>query len=230
MVNDVSEPAPSVPPKSRHRSDAELSPWWWVLAFFGVIALYFLFHTPSSEQGLPPRLMAKMHGKEIAVALFVYARNHGGKYPEGSSSTEVFQKLLDEGFIESPTIFYVAMPGKVRADPSQKVLKPENVSFDMTYPPDFHLTVHVPLIFLTGYRVKYDPGAAATPEIKPHPEYGRPSWFFHSDLSGITVAYNDTKSAYLPWADDFTIPNFVPSDFKSDGTDFHQLTPDGPMQ
>ena len=46
------------------------------------------------------------------------------------TSTEVFQKLLDEKYIADPSIFFLAMPGKVKA--TSQTLTADNVCFDVT--------------------------------------------------------------------------------------------------
>ena len=71
----------------------------------------------------------------ISVLMMQYAENHHGVYPTGNSSTEVFQKLVDEfhmmpsgksdgqlleDLIENkdandPAIFWLDLPGKTRA-------------------------------------------------------------------------------------------------------------------
>ncbi len=73
-------------------------------------------------------------GRQIGQMMFSYATDNvqnGNAYPDGNSSTEVFQKLLDGGYATDPTLFYVPMPGKVEPVKGQK-LKPENVSWDVT--------------------------------------------------------------------------------------------------
>jgi hypothetical protein len=166
----------------------------------------------------------------LALALFAYATDHDGNYPDGKSSTEVFQKLIAGSYITDPSIFYVASPGKLRASKNQKILKPENVCFDVTSPVTQNSSDQLPLVFLTGFKVTYAPGGAAVPVIKPHPDYGSHSWFSGDHtFNGIAVAYKGNNARFAVWQRDFTIPNFVPLDFKPDGKTYRQLTPDGPL-
>ena len=114
--------------------------------------------------------------RQIGQVLYPYSVDHDGAYPDGSSSTVFFQKLLDEGYVNDPTIFYVPMPGKRPAAAGAK-LKPENVSFDVTAGADAHDSRDLPLVYLTGYRVTFAPGASVVPVIKPFPTYGLNSFW-----------------------------------------------------
>ena len=71
--------------------------------------------------------------RSINLMLFAYSNDNNQNYPDGKSSTEVFQKLLDGGYATDPAIFYVPLPGKVKPVAGQK-LKPENVCFDVPCP------------------------------------------------------------------------------------------------
>jgi len=175
--------------------------------------------------------------------MFSYAtdnvQNHNA-YPEGNSSTEVFQKLIDDGYVTDPTIFYVPLPGKVKPVAGQK-LKPENVCWDVTCCVDSNASDLLPLVFLTGYKVAYAPGGAAVPIVKPWPQFGEPrTWldWWHgapddTPAPGIAVFYKGNNAIFLPLDRpinrDGTIPNFVSPDFKPDGKTYRQLTPDGPL-
>ena len=81
-----------------------------------------------------------------------YAADHDGKFPDGNTSTEVFQKLIDENYGNDPTIFYIPLPGKTKPLAGQK-LKPENVCWDVTSGLDQNSPDELPVIFMTGYLV-----------------------------------------------------------------------------
>jgi hypothetical protein len=143
--------------------------------------------------------------RTIALAMFNYANEHDQAYPDGQSSTEVFQQLLDGQYVTDPRLFYIPMAGKVAALPGAK-LKPENVCWDVTsgvgtYPPD-----DLPLVFMTGYKVTYAADASAVPLVRPYPPYwsGRwLSWWLDSDhesepLPGIAVANANNNAFYKP--------------------------------
>src|ERR1017187_10202334 len=68
--------------------------------------------------------------RQIGVSMHAYSNDHDGHYPEGKTSTDIFQQLIDGHYIDDPSIFYVKMPGKV--PPQGNHFKPENVGFDMT--------------------------------------------------------------------------------------------------
>ena len=181
----------------------------------------------------------------LNLAMFSYAHDNAGKYPDGKSSTEAFQKLLDGGYITEPAIFYVPMQGKTKALAGQQ-LKPENVSWDVTEGVDSSSPDQIPIVFLTGYKVSYIPGGAAVPLSKPFPRlawedsdptflerlFGWPP-IRYTDFSRIAAAYKNSSSRLmkLETAPDGTgaIPNFIPPDFKPDGKAYRQLTPDGPL-
>ena len=74
---------------------------------------------PGIKRAVPESAsLQKVH--QIGVAMFSYMSDHNEQYPDGKSSTEVFQKLLDGGYVTDPTIFYVRYDRKVAAKASQK--------------------------------------------------------------------------------------------------------------
>ena len=183
------------------------------------------------------------HACQIGQMMFSYSVDNDGNYPDGQSSTEVFQKLLDGGYANDPNIFYIPLPGKIKPVVGQK-LKPENVSWDVTSGVDSRAPDGLPLLFMTGYKATYAPGAAAVPVVKPYPQFKDEllTWFqwWHepSPSPGIAVHYytgphSEPLVKYLKL--DTTanpegyIPNFVPADFDPKGKTYRQLTPDGPV-
>ena len=187
------------------------------------------------------------HARQIGQMMFAYSTDNtanNNSYPDGSSSTEVFQKLIDGGYCADPTIFYIPLPGKIKPVAGQK-LKPENVSWDVTSGVDSHAPDGLPLIFMTGYKVTYAPGGAAVPIIKPYPQFGNlrtwsqwwnegmPSGTKGTVPPGIAVYYKGNNAAFLildTWTNsNASIPNFVPPTFDAKGKTYRQLTPDGPL-
>jgi hypothetical protein len=162
---------------------------------------------------------AMQNANTIGICMFQYSVDHGGAYPEGKSSTEVFQKLVDEKYITDPAIFYVRMPGKTRATSDK--LKSENVSWDVTIPMDSNSPDGLPLVFLTGYKVMYAPGGSAIPLFKSSD--GR--------LPGMAVCYKSNSAQFMKNGElpNGAIPNFIPSNFDLAGKKFQQLTPEGPL-
>lgn len=180
-------------------------------------------------------------GRQIGQAMFSYATDNvqnGNAYPDGNSSTEVFQKLIDGGYVTDPTIFYVPLPGKVKAVAGQK-LKPENVCWDVTSGVDSNSSDLVPLVFMTGYRMTYASGGSAVPVIKPYPPFwSEPrtwsQWWNDAPApepgpSGIAIFYKGNNAVFLKVNPDGSLPNVVSPDFKPDGKTYRQLTPDGPF-
>ena len=180
--------------------------------------------------------------RSINLLLFSYANDNNQQYPDGKSSTEVFQKLLDGGYATDPAIFYVPLPGKVKPVEGQK-LKPENVCWDVTCSVDASDSDYLPLVFLTGYKVTYAPGAAAARLANPYPEVGQTSrtwsqWWNDEphDIgkNGIAVGYKSNSAMFMRIIknsdnDTGSIPNFISPDFKPKGKVYSQLTPDGPL-
>jgi hypothetical protein len=158
--------------------------------------------------------------RQIGMMLFSYATDHlDAPFPEGKSSTEVFQKLLDGSYCTDPAVFYVALPGKSKAPAGQK-LKPENVCFDVTSAPDSDAPDGLPIVFLTGFKVTYAHGGSAVPLANPGPP------------AMIVFYKNNSARALFPTPGAIpagSISNFLPSDFDSRGKTYVQLTPDGPM-
>ena len=172
--------------------------------------------------------------RTICLCLFEYANDHAGKYPEGKTSTEVFQKLIDGGYVADPShqeetsdqnLFYIPMPGKVK--PTSGTLKPENVCWDVTSGLTVNSPIDTPICYITGYKITYAPGSRATPGKWPAPTYR--SWLTAHDFPRgyIVVGYMSDSYFVLKASPDGTIPNFVHSDVNLGHENYRQLTPDG---
>ena len=170
----------------------------------------------------------------LGVALYSYAQDHGQKYPRGATSTEVFQQLLNGGYVTDPTIFYIPLPGKVAPVPGRK-LRPENVSWDVTLGASTNDSPSLPLLFMTGFTVTYAPGGSAVPITKPFPPFGESgawSWLWSSQSDrltelGLAVFYVGNNARFIKPTDPNAteIANFVPPDFDAQGKTYRQLTP-----
>ncbi len=171
--------------------------------------------------------------------MYSYANDNSQNYPDGKSSTEVFQQLLDGGYVTDPAIFYIPAAGKIKAEPGQKKLRPENVCWDVTGGLASTDPGELPVLFLTGYRVNYTPGGAAVP-IRGAGVMAPRTWSqwwnnepIPSDIyqDGSPVFYVNNSAAFKlrMTAPDGThsIPNFISPDYKPDGKSYRQLTPDG---
>ncbi len=173
----------------------------------------------------------------IGLCLVQYANDHGGHFPNANSSTEIFQHLIDDGYVTDPVLFYTKawdIPGKVI--PTSTKLSPANVCWDVTCSSDFSVPNNVPVIFLTGYRVTYEASSPAIP-IAHEPIISWYDWLHgKSPQSRFIAAFY--VSASLPvvgqvsnWAkimlpdSNGTISNFIPADFDPKGKTYRQLTP-----
>ena len=129
--------------------------------------------------------------------MFAYASDHHEAYPTGQSSTEVFQKLIDEKYASDPTVFYYKLLGKTK--PTSNKLKPENISWDVTTPVDDNDSDDLPVVFLTGYRLYYLPGGSAVPLFKPSEDrpsgcgvayHGSNAWFQKNNAPDGTITHH----------------------------------------
>jgi hypothetical protein len=182
----------------------------------------------------------------INLLMFMYSTDHDGKYPEGNSSTEIFQKLLDEKYASDPAIFYLPYAGKTKGIAGKK-LKPENVCWDVTCCLDSNSSDFLPVVFMTGYKVTYVPGGSAVPLVKPFPRFGweeHPNQTFfgwlmgrptghYAGTGGLAVLYKANNASFRKLEtssnSDGIVPHFISPDFKPDGKTYRQLTPDGPL-
>ncbi len=183
---------------------------------------------------------AMQNCRTIQLSMFQYSNDNDQLYPDGKSSTEIFQKLLDGKYLSDPAIVYLPMPGKVKPVPGER-LKPENVCYDITGGVDASSSDLLPTVFITGYRVGYAPHGTAVPLIKPYPIF----WLKHRTLSqwwnndavdanqepGLAVAYKGNNTIFLklpnPEAPGAAVPDFVPEKFEAQGQVYRQLGPEG---
>ena len=175
----------------------------------------------------------------LYLAMFQYSVDNNGNFPNGKSSTAVFQKLVDGGYVTDSTIFYIPFAGKTKTRSTK--LRPENVCWDVTASVGKNDSDELPLIFMTGYKISYIPGGAAVPLIKPYPPFGfEPrtwlQWWngepsaLKGGAPGIAVAYKGASSIFRkPSQADGTISNFIPPTFYPKGKTYRQLTPEGSL-
>jgi len=202
------------------------------------VLFYVFFLRGAIEESKQSR--ATQNARALGLMLWAYANDNNGKYPEGKNSTEIFQKLLDSGYLTNSDegagngkvdfgMLYYPMPGKVKADPDTKILKPENVCWDVTCCVDSQSPDRLPTIFLTGYKVSYQAGSSAVP--LPHPHRTWLDWWHGKEYptTFIVVHFMSNSSVLLKASSDGIIHNFIPADFDPKGKTYHQLTPDGEL-
>jgi hypothetical protein len=171
---------------------------------------------------------AMQQSRQIELCLYQYSIDHGGHYPEGKTSTEVFQQLIDQKYVTDPAIFYNGyfnIPGKLK--PQGDHLVAENVCFDVTCCIDPSSPDTLPVVFLTGFKVVYQAGAKAIPAGQPEERTWSQWWNGTSDhqSNGIAVATKDNSARWLRADEDGSIPNLIPADFDPKGKTYRQLTP-----
>ena len=150
----------------------------------------------------------------LGLALYVYARDHDGKYPRGNSSTEVFQQLMDEGYVTDAGIFYSSVAGTGKIKGTTNKLKPENVCWDITDAVGPDDSDELPLIFPTGYKIDYVAG-------------GKAHLLSNGWRDGISVFYKNNSAAFCV-AQSGGVP-IIDATFDPKGKTYRQLTPDGPL-
>jgi len=186
-----------------------------IVAFLAIILLPTLA-SAQMQRARNDAVMQQAH--TIGIALFAYANDNNGAYPTGKSSTEVFQKLIDGGYVTDPSTFYFQMPGKVA--PTSNKLKPENVCFDVTAPVDSNDSDMIPLVFTTGFKISYTPGSGAVPISDGVKQAG-----------GIAIYYKGNNAVFLRASADGSAPNAISPSFSDpNAAHYQQLTPDGPVQ
>jgi type II secretory pathway pseudopilin PulG len=150
--------------------------------------------------------------RAIALAMYTYALDHNGAYPDGASSTEVFQKLIDGKYVSDPSLFYFQMEGKTKATSNK--LAPENVCYDVTSGVTSNSSDLVPVVFTTGYILNYAPGASAVPDLG-----------VKSPFHGMSVAYKSNAARFCKAIPDGTVPGIISSRFAADIITYRQLKP-----
>ena len=213
--------APPTPPLPQVRSGSSKGiPGCWLaamicggLAFFGFFCLAGIAMGPI-KKGIEKanEMVSVQKARMIGLAMFEYAGDHDGAYPDGRTSTEVFQKLLDGKYITDPGIFYFTMPGKFPALSGR--LSAENVCYDVTSGITKDSSSAVPIVFSEGYHVTYASGATAEPD----PDTKAP-------FPGIAVAYKNNSARFLDARPDGTVPDWISFAFISDKKTYGQLKP-----
>jgi len=150
--------------------------------------------------------------RAIDLMMYTYALDHNGAYPDGATSTEVFQKLLDEKYASDPSIFYSAMEGKTK--PTSNKLSAENVCFDVTSGVGSDSPGRLPVVFSTGYVMSY---SADTPVTR---EPGAPT-----AVRGMAVGYKDNSARFWIIRPDGTVPQVIPASFDPGTKTYRQLKP-----
>jgi hypothetical protein len=197
---------------------------YFALMAVGITFIAAIFIAPLTDGMIKDTHSVDMQtARQIGTVLLAYSIDHGGRYPEGKSSTEIFQALIDQDYVTDPMLFYFAMPGKL--PPQGKQLKPENISWDLTCCADSAAPDTLPLVFLTGYKVTYAAGASAV-SLHPVPRGWIEEWFGASGRkTSMAVYYKGNNAASLPVDDSGLVAHFVSFDFDPKGKTYRQLTP-----
>jgi type II secretory pathway pseudopilin PulG len=150
--------------------------------------------------------------RAIDLAMFSYATDHNGAYPEGGTSTEVFQKLIDEKYVADPALFYVQMPGKTKATSDK--LTADNVCYDVTSGATVDSPGSLPMVFSTGYTMTYSAGANVTVDSG-----------MRTAFPGIAVAYKSNSAHFYQALPNGEVAHVVSADFPATTQKYQQLKP-----
>jgi len=150
--------------------------------------------------------------RAINLMMYSYSVDHNGAYPDGATSTDVFQKLLDEKYASDPTIFYCAMGGKTK--PTSSKLTAENVCYDVTSGVQADSPGNLPVVFSTGYVMSYSAGTPATRESGAS-----------TAVYGIAVGYKDNSTRFLTLRPGKTEIQVIPASFDPGTKTYRQLKP-----
>jgi hypothetical protein len=199
------------------------SPWinWVVVLFIAFVLAGVLLGPVGNTSRAGPHSLAMQASRSIALMMFQYSIDHNGHYPEGASSTEIFQKLIGGKYANDPAIFYLQMPGKTPTTSFH--LEPNNVAWDVTSPVANNSPDDLPIVFSTGFRIEYKPGGRAFPlSPKSGPDVSK---------GGIAVTYHSNAARFLrnDQQPDGTVFNLIPKDANLGTETYHQLTPTGPL-
>ena len=189
---------------------------WVVLGLAAVVALAiwtWLGHGPLAQGIEKARVMEGISQvNAIVQAMDAYAKDHGGAYPEGNTSTEVFQKLLDGRYVSDPKIFFVLTGGKYPAASSQ--LDARNVCFDVTGGATAKSPDDLPLVFTSGFNVKYAPGVNATHATD-----------IVGIVHGMAICAKDGRAHFQRETADGSVPDFFPAAAVTKDEHYRQLKP-----
>jgi hypothetical protein len=210
------------------------------VACLGYATLIFIFLIgvglgPIGGQRHPVESAAMQTTRTLALAMFQYANDNNGQYPDGTSSTEVFQKLIDGNYLSDPAILYIRMWGKTKAEAGAK-LRPENVCYDVTSGVDMNSPDFLPVVFVTGFRINYQADGSAVSLVRPFPKHHNAGDFpwSYQPFGGLAVAYKNNNAFFRngqPGADGMgVVPHVVSADFNAHDKIYHQLTPEGPLK
>jgi hypothetical protein len=207
----------------------------------------------------PQQSRAMQTTRTLVLAMFQYSMDNNDQYPDGASSTEVFQTLMDGNYLTDPSILFVALPGKVRAKPGAK-LKPENIAYDVTSGVDAHSPDNLPVVYLTGFRMTYRADAPVVSLVKPFPSIAVGWdwwWSAPSDrddslttFEGLPVGYKSNNAYFrsqafsggnlggypTPQNRQYTpdgygiVTDVIDSSFDAQGRTYRQLTPEGVLK
>jgi len=138
-----------------------------MLMVAGILAVLAMFMVPAIHVGPvgSPQTRYLHDVRQVGILMMQYALDNGNQYPTGTTSTEVFQELIDTGYLEAEAaasmLYIEGMPGKVPY-PGTGPLQPENVCYDVAAPATLSSHDGLPLIVSTGWELTFEAQAPAT--------------------------------------------------------------------
>jgi hypothetical protein len=193
---------------------------WLAFATFVLAVLFTVLTADRSGLRETRNNSAMQNAHAIGLALYSYANDHDGHYPEGKTSTQVFQQLVDQGYVTDPSLFYLPMPGKTPAH-GKGVLRPENICWDFTAGTRLDDQPNVPLIYSTGCKVSYTSGGTLhAPDNSPFGAVGMVVFYVSNAAAFVPAKADGGISIFQPAFD----PKYGPA-YDPKGKNYVQLTP-----
>jgi len=209
-------PPPPTPKPSPAPSKSEMTGCTWIATIVGVIMFLGVVALGFSVQPMIRKAQesaATQQARAIAIMMSEYAGDHNGAYPDGKTSTEVFQQLLDGKYATDPAIFYIVlMPGKIAA--TSNTLTAANVCFDVTGGVTSDSPEGLPLVYSTGYSVTYASGGLATVDAV------MPAFF-----PGMALACKNNSASFKKADALGNVPGIIPDGFDPGTHVYRQLKP-----
>ncbi len=151
------------------------------MTFFFLVILGVYGYRSFIHEYYPPDVTIKIrtgqavsNARKLGTVLYHYAKDHGFQYPEGNSSTEVFNHLMEQGYLapENAANLYIrGMPGKepfrteqtwwewMTGTPAPTQLEAKHVCYDVIAPLTHRDPDGMPMIISTGWKLNFEPGA-----------------------------------------------------------------------
>ncbi len=170
--------------------------WTEICVSFAILFVFLGFAVPNLNPGMhSPEQYSAANAHNLAVALFQYSTDNNGVYPNGASSTEVFQKLYDGNYLVDPANLLLSKLDRSYVSAAPPVHLPAHYPCWDTVtagnrPLDSTDSTNTPLVISTGLGpYAFQSGTNAV--VIAHPD--NCAW----GNDGVTISYLDTSSRFV---------------------------------